>query len=591
VPATASALRTRLLRSSTFRLTVAYLLVFGLSALALLAFVYGLAAGFMERQTLETIDAEIRGLIEQGQLGGLAGVARIIERRSESESDRLGVYLLVDWNGQRVAGNLPIWPGSELLPDGTLRFDFTVRRETGELVERKAVARVLIVNQQFRLLVGRDVTEKWRMQQLLWTSILVGSGVMMILGLGGGLILSRWTLGRLEHINRTTAAIMAGHLDRRIQVEGGGDEFDELAMNLNAMLERIQRLLTGMREVTDNIAHDLRTPLNRIRSRIEVALLRELDPSRTHELLEATVKDAEGLIDTFNALLNIARAEAGAQRGEWERLDLSEVARDVAELYEPLAEEKQIALTLEAPAGVGVIGSRQLVAQALANLIDNAIKYTPEGGNVRVTTGDGPPRVVVADDGPGIPPELRVKALERFVRLDAERTGPGNGLGLSLVSAVTRLHEASLDLDDAGPGLIVTITFRPTPPPKIPAPEAAADVTPVAGCPPPSQLHRARPRAGRAQHLRPHQEPGAVAQLDQRSAPARVLLEMDQLHHPLVIDQEEADRIDRQRHPNLPVLAHHRRCSTPWLPPGPGPDPRPPAPARHSLRPSWLRDG
>jgi signal transduction histidine kinase len=475
-------LRTRLLRSSTFRLTVAYLLVFGLSALALLAFVYGLAIGYMERQTLETIDAEIQGLVEQGQAQGLAGVARVIERRSENDPDRLGLYLLVDWAGQSVAGNLPLWPSGAVQPDGTLRFDITVRRDDGQLLERQAVARVLIVNQQFRLLVGRDVSEKWRTQQLLWTSILVGAGVMLVLGLGGGLILSRWTLGRLEHINRTTGAIMAGHLDRRIEVEGGGDEFDELALNLNAMLERIQRLLQGMREVTDNIAHDLRTPLTRIRSRIEVALLRDLDPAQTHDLLEATVKDAEGLIETFNALLAIARAEAGAQRGEWERLDLADLARDVAELYEPLAEEKHVRFELDAGAPVGVIGNRQLVAQALANLIDNAIKYTPEGGHVRVAVLDAPPRLVVRDDGPGIPPELRAKALERFVRLDPGRTSPGNGLGLSLVAAVARLHEAGLELDDAGPGLLVTLAFRPAPPPKLAQPETAVSaVTPAAG--------------------------------------------------------------------------------------------------------------
>ena len=463
MPVTASALRTRLLKSSTFRLTVAYLLVFGLSALALLAFVYGLASSFMERQTMETIEAEIQGLREQAFQNGIGGLVRAIEQRSQTDPDRLGVYLLIDWSGQKLAGNLDEWPAVDPLPDGTLRFSVIKRREGGGTVERRAVARDLAVTQQFRLLVGRDVSEKWRTQQLLWSSILVGTAVMAVLGLGGGLVLSRWTLGRLEHINQATSAIMAGNLGERIEVEGGGDEFDELALNLNAMLERIQRLLNGMREVTDNIAHDLRTPLTRMRSRIEVALMRDLDTAEARDLLEATVRDAEVLIETFNALLNIARAEAGAQRSEWERFDLKDLAQDVVELYEPLAEEKNITLELHAPAAAEIDGNRQLAAQALANLTDNAIKYTPNGGQVRVEVLDDPPRFLVADSGPGIPPDQRKRALERFVRLEVDRSTPGNGLGLSLVAAVARLHEANLDLADSTlQGLQVTLTFKPT---------------------------------------------------------------------------------------------------------------------------------
>ena len=200
---------------------------------------------------------------------------------------------------------------------------------------------------------------------------------MVVLGLAGGLVLSRWMLSRLERVNRATARIMAGDLSQRIATEGDGNEFDELAQNLNLMLERIERLLIGLRQVTEDIAHDLRTPLTRMRSRIEVALMGAPSSADTRELLEQTLQDADRLIDTFNALLAIARAEAGAQHGDWEQLDLAEVAGDVAELYEPLAEERGITLRLEAQSGALVQGHRQLVAQAIANLTDNAVKYTP----------------------------------------------------------------------------------------------------------------------------------------------------------------------------------------------------------------------
>jgi signal transduction histidine kinase len=288
----------------------------------------------------------------------------------------------------------------------------------------------------------------------------------------GGLVMSRWMLSRIETINRTTAQIMAGDLGRRISVEGSGDEFDALAANLNAMLERIERLMGGMREVTDNIAHDLRTPLSRIRSRLEVALMNEIDPAAARQLLEETVADAEGLIATFNALLSIARAEAGEHRAAWEPVNLGELAQDVHELYEPLAEEREINLTAETATDIVVMGNRQMLAQAVANLVDNAIKYTPIGGTVKLTAGHLDrhgrhlPLISVADSGPGIPEHLRGKALERFSRLEPDRSTPGNGLGLSLVNAVAKLHEAKLELNDNEPGLLVQLIF--------PAPDHAA---------------------------------------------------------------------------------------------------------------------
>jgi signal transduction histidine kinase len=431
--------------------------------------VFLLTAQYMDRQTKETIEAEIQGLREQYQLHNLAGLKKIVEHRSSSDPDRLGVYLLADLAGRPITGNLPHWPDVTPQDDNTLRFTHLERRENGEVVGRPVVARAFVLRRsdgrlEGQLLVGRDIRDKIRTTVRLRNAILWGGAVMFVVGLGGGYVMSRYTLTKLETVNRTTAAIIAGNLGERIAVDGGGDEFDDLSENLNAMLERIERLLTGMREVTDNIAHDLRTPLNRLRARIEVALMRDLDLDEARELLDATVKDADALIETFNALLNIARAEAGAQQAEWEELDLAEIARDVFELYEPLAEERSMRLALEDSQPAMVMGNRQMIAQAIANLVDNAIKYGHEGGEVVLSTLRAPqPSIVVADNGPGIPTEMRHKALERFVRLDPDRSTPGNGLGLSLVSAVARLHDASLDLSDNAPGLRVTLAFKPAP--------------------------------------------------------------------------------------------------------------------------------
>lgn len=446
--------RTALLRSSTFRLTLAYLAVFGLSALVLLSFVYGASVTFMERQVMATIDAEVQGLREQYQTGGLAALARTIAFRAESDHNSGSVYVLFDTAGNVLAGNLDEPPAGRITDEGWLSF---TRASDGKPV----LAQAFLVDGRAHLLVGRTIEDKRDTQRLIRNAVFLGGAVMLVLGAAGGLVLSRWTLARLEAVNRTTTRIMGGDLGQRIAVKGGGDEFDELALNLNAMLERIEQLVAGMREVTDNVAHDLRTPLTRLRARIEVGLMGPLDPATARTVLEDTVNDAETLIATFDALLNIARAEAGEQRASWERVALREICRDVVDLYAPLAEDRHMTLVLRPGPDAAVAGNRHMLAQALANLVDNAIKYAPEGGRIEVGVGAGPPPVVeVADNGPGIPTHLRERALERFVRLAPDRTGPGNGLGLSLVKAVARLHGAALDLDDNRPGLVVRLRFQ-----------------------------------------------------------------------------------------------------------------------------------
>jgi signal transduction histidine kinase len=468
-------LRTRPLSTSTFRLTLAYLGLFSLSAATILVTVYMASVRFMERQTRETLNDEAAWLLEQYAGGGLAVLKAIVEERGAAEPNRRAIYLLVDARNRFLAGNLDRFP---LLPANGVSFaSFEVQvTEGGRRLSTAHVAMAKIVELKGggRLLVGRDVHDNVRTQKLMRMAILIGLGVMVILGVIGGIIMSRWMLNRLERINRATAQIMAGDLSQRIRTDGG-DEFTELAQNLNAMLERIERLLVSMRQVTDDIAHDLRTPLTRMRSRIEVALMGDPGPEETRELLAATLQDADRLIETFNALLAIARAEAGAQHGEWERIDLTEVARDVVDLYEPLAEERGISLQLVGGKGAFILGHQQLVAQAIANVADNAVKYTPEGGIVTIVTSGSPsPTVTVTDTGPGIPAALREQAKQRFVRLDAQRSTPGSGLGLSLVEAVAKLHDAKLELGDNAPGLKVTLTFRPAPVAEVAEPRQAA---------------------------------------------------------------------------------------------------------------------
>jgi signal transduction histidine kinase len=268
-------------------------------------------------------------------------------------------------------------------------------------------------------------------------------------------------LRRIEAINRTSRDIIAGDLTRRIPVSGSSDELDRLAGNLNTMLDQIEGLMTGMRQVTDNIAHDLRSPLTRIRTRLELALMERPSVEAYRAAMEQVLDSTTELIATFNALLSIAQVEAGALRESMAEIDLAAVAEDVAELYAPVAEDAQLRLRIEAAGGTLIRGNRHLLSQALANLIDNAIKHTPAGGtiSVRVARADGSAELVVEDTGPGIPESDRTRVLDRFVRLEASRHAPGSGLGLSLVRAVAQLHHGTLTLEDNRPGLRVRLVF------------------------------------------------------------------------------------------------------------------------------------
>lgn len=451
----------RLVRTTIFRLTLVYMALFGASSLALLAFVYVTTAGFIARQTDQTILTEIAGLAETYRARGLNGLVRVVAERSASDRYPESIYLLRDQNGSRIAGNLKRWPTAAPSSEGWLDFRVDALRSPGE-EPHWARGRVYALSGGFLLLVARDVNAAWRLDRLLKESIVWAVVLVLVLGTAGGVFMARNLLRRLDQMSRTADDIMTGDLSHRVPVTGTGDEFDRLATSLNAMLDRIEQLMAGVREVSNNIAHDLRTPLNRLRSRLEMTLLEDGDADSHRAVMEQTIAEADTLLATFNALLHIAEAETGSGRLAQETLDLSALVSDVVELYQPAAEEAELTMSSAITPGVGARGNRHLLSQALANLLDNAIKYTPPGGTVRVDLTDAAdgPEIMVADSGPGIPAAERDRVLERFVRLEHSRSRPGSGLGLSLVRAVARLHGATLHLEDGSPGLRVALTLR-----------------------------------------------------------------------------------------------------------------------------------
>lgn len=449
----------RLVRTHAFRLAALYFLVFAASVLGVLLFVYWKSANFIERQTEATLDAEITGLAEQYAQRGLSGLVQIVAARSAGDRGDAMVYLVTDPGGRPLAGNIAAWPADA--PTHSTWLSFALERRVGARLEsHPALGRLFIIPGGYRLLVGRDISDAAAFRSQIRSTLLWAGLIALGIGVAGGSVMSRNLLHRVEQVNRTSERVMAGNLSDRVPLGGTSDEFDQLAANLNRMLDQIERLMTAMREITDDVAHDLKTPLSRLRTRLERTLAEPASESSQNEAIRAAIDEADRLLATFNALLSIAELESGAPRDQTERVDLSEVARSAAELYEPVAEERGFTLSIATEPGVTVRGDRHLLSQAVANLLDNALKYATSGAiEVRVFARDGSAVLDVADHGPGVPETDRESVFDRFVRLERSRTTPGNGLGLSLVRAIVRRHGGSVTLNDNHPGLRARLEF------------------------------------------------------------------------------------------------------------------------------------
>ena len=449
----------KLLRTSTFRMVAVYLVVFALSVGAILGYVYWTTTVLLDSQIDDTIDAEVQILGERYREHGLTGLREIIKQRASRDTG--SIYMLTNFVGRRLAGNLGAMPARAIDVIGWLEFPYAVKGPEGR--ERR-IARAYHTSFKggYHLIVGRDVYERRQFQNIIRRALFVAIGMTVLLGLGGGLLMSRNFLRRVDSISRTSRAIMAGDLTERMPVTGTGDELDRLSASLNEMLDQIERLMTGMREISSNVAHDLRTPLNRLRARAEDAL-RSSSKAKYRSALTATMTEADQLLATFSALLSIAKAEAGQTGEGLHPVDVVKLVSDIIELYEPTIEERGGLLTLVAGGPVTVRADSQLLAQAISNLIDNALKYglDEKTGKPHITltikADDTATVIAVADRGAGIAAKDRERVIRRFVRLEDSRAKPGNGLGLSLVSGVMKLHGGRLEFADNNPGLIAKL--------------------------------------------------------------------------------------------------------------------------------------
>jgi len=463
----------KLIRTKAFRLTLAYLFLFALFAASLLGYFAWNTRRLITEQIATTVNAETGELSDIFGRRGLRGLIFNIENRALRPGANL--YLVTAPAGQALAGNVGSLMPGVMASTGWSETAYR-RLDEQETADHRALVRVTELPGGFRLLIGRDLEERRRLFGIVAKAAQWSLLIVIVLGLGGGIFVARRVLRRIDAMTGTTQRIMAGDLSGRLPVGRSGDELDRLAENLNAMLERIEALMMGLKEVSDNIAHDLKTPLTRLRNRAEEALAQSGSEAEYRAALERTIEESDGLIRTFNALLMIARAESGQARGNMDDFDAADVANGIHELYEPLAEEDGMTLhvrTVSAP----LRGNRELISQALANLVENAIKYgKPAASAQPLSAGaaagatsreiliearrDGDQVLLsVTDHGPGIPESDRKHAVERFVRLEASRTQPGSGLGLSLASAVATLHGGELRLGDAHPGLTATLAL------------------------------------------------------------------------------------------------------------------------------------
>ncbi len=451
------------MRSVSFKLAAVYGLMFALSAVALVFFLWWATTGLLDRQVEAAILTDVQGLGEQWEEGGVLALQVTIDNRIEANIDDDAIYLVVDQLGVKRAGNLPHWPAQVTRPN--VFYPLHLLRAGVPTVAE--VYRIDLLG-GFHLLVGRDAKGQLQLRRLLPGTLIYCALLVLGLALIGSLVMRNLFRRMVADVSSTAAAIARGELARRVRRSGRGDEFDVMAEAINNMLDRIGRLMDGVRQVSNSIAHDLRTPITRARARLEDALRTAEGETDLRNAVERAVADLDAVTNVFQALMRIAEIEAGARRSAFAEVDLGPLLADLADLYEALAEERQLTLALRVPDTLTVVGDRDLIQQAVANLLDNAVKFSPPGGEILLSASIAEDRVeiAVADRGPGIPEADRGRAVERFFRGEQARNTPGFGLGLALVQAVATLHEGSLVLEDAMPGLRAVIRM-PAPPRRI----------------------------------------------------------------------------------------------------------------------------
>jgi signal transduction histidine kinase len=449
-----------LIRSAGIRLALVYATVFGVSAFALAFSLWYSTVGLLERQVEIAIRNDATALGDNYAGGGLPALVTAIENRLSISPDSVGIYLLLDPHGTKIIGNLDHWPAGLGQTDAWYELPVT-RQGTGST----ALLRAYGLANGDQLLVGRDDRAREQLRGILQQGLLSAMALMALLGLVGAIVIRTLFRRMIQDIAATTRAISRGDLTRRVPKTGDGDEFDELAEIINDMLDRITRLMDGVREVSNSIAHDLRTPITRARTRLEDAAIHASSADDLRSAIERATDDLDGVVAVFQALLRIAEIEAGARRAAFAMLDVAPLLLDIEDLYHAVAEDRGILLRAEIADSLPLLGDRELIQQAVTNLLENALKFSPPGSAITFRAGltGTTTEITIADNGPGISEADRIRATERFFRAESARSTTGSGLGLALVSAVAHLHNGVLSLADNRPGLRAVILLPQTP--------------------------------------------------------------------------------------------------------------------------------
>lgn len=455
----------RIIKTFTFRLALVYVGLFSLSVIGLFAFIYIYEMNHLEAQVSDAIRMQYTYLADEYRRDGSPGVEARVKEMIADDDEGNEIFMLINQKGEKLAGNLSEWPAHATHETPFEKTGWWTHFHIEGFHNEKqgiAVRALMIPLSRWRsLLVGQTLLATERIEQTIvqtfWASLLL----TLAMAFFGALVMTRSVIQRLSVINHSAETIMRGDLGARVPFTQGGDEFDDLSANLNQMLDRIEMLLQSISQFSNNIAHDLRSPLNRIISRLD-ASLRHLDAGNpARELLEKTIHQLQELVATFNSILKISELEANTAFRNFEPCDLQGIIGGLVELYEPYAVEKKIALTNQVTESAVITGEKNLLTQAIANLLDNALKFTPEGGRVTIACEKSLlfTDLIIVDTGPGIPSAFRDKVFEKFFRLEHSRHTRGNGLGLSLVAAIARIHNAVITLGDNHPGLMVRLSF------------------------------------------------------------------------------------------------------------------------------------